>query len=162
MNLEKNLGLRYHLWKNHGKSLMNRFEPEVREKYAYIFVLGDFESLLKAKDPILVERVELYQACLIEGMIKMALDEIMEPFVYETRLPSRDHIEIVSHGQLGIIHSIRENSNGYGFELSRYYGSKPEEILDMKICHELDDLINSIAGLEKVWREKKGSAYKKP
>ena len=47
MNLDKNRALKHSLWKNHGKSLMKKFESDLRDKYAYIFALNDFESLLK-------------------------------------------------------------------------------------------------------------------
>lgn len=158
MNLDKNLHLKYHLWKNHGKSLLKRFEPEIRERYSYIFALDDFESLLKATDPILVERIELYQACMIESMIKIALDEIMEPLEYQTTMPARDHIEIHSQCQLGIIHAVRENPGGHGFQISRFYGSSKDKILEEKICRDLDEIINTIAGLEKIWRDKKSKS----
>lgn len=155
MNLDKNRSLKHHLWKNHGNSLMNKFEPDFKEKYSYIFALNDFESLLKVTDPALVERIELYQACMIEGIIKIALDEIMEPLIYETQLPQRSQIEILSQCQLGIIHSVTENPDGLGFCLTRYYRSSSENILEKKICRDLDEIINSVAGLEKLWREKK-------
>lgn len=155
MNLDKNRALKHSLWKNHGKSLMKKFESDLRDKYAYIFALNDFESLLKVQDPVLVERIELYQACMIESMIKLALDEIMEPLQYETHLPRRNQIEIRSQCQLGIVHAITENPTGHGFNLTRYYQSAPKTILEEKKCRDLDEVINAIAGLEKLWREKK-------
>jgi hypothetical protein len=155
MDLKLNKALKDELWDNHGTSMLQQFEPSIQELYPHIFALQDSKTLLSLESSLIQERVELIQACMLEGMVKLALDEIMAPLKYRTELPAKDRIHIHSECKLGMIHEILENPKAPGFLLQRLKQTDQETTLDSKTCPNLDIAINTIAGVEEQWRQQK-------
>ncbi len=135
--------------------MLQQFEPSIQELYPHIFALADWSTLLSLQSSLIEERVELIQATMIEGMIKLGLDEIMQPLQYKTELPAMDRIHIHSECKLGIIHEVLENPNGPGFSLQRIKKTGTYTVLETKACTDLDAVINTIGGIENHWKSKK-------
>ena len=152
MELKYNQELKNLIWKEHHKALMANMPKEIRDQYQFVFAMADYKSLLCLENPAIVEQIRLRQACMIESMIKMSLDEIMHPLKYQTEMPSLDEIQIRSQCKLGEIHCIRENPKDSGFVLFRKAG---EVLSDQVVCDSVDDLIDHVSALEQTWREKR-------
>jgi hypothetical protein len=156
LKLKYNPQLKEYLWEKHGIELFSYFEDEIRSSYQFIFETGDYRSLWALESTVITERIELYQACLIESMIQLGLNGIFSPLEFKTELPSRGRILILSAYGLGYAHSIIEDPAGGGFLLQRIVQNRPEEVLESVSCKDVDQLINTIAGLENEWKSRTG------
>jgi hypothetical protein len=148
MKLQTNPQLKNYLWEHCGADLLSKFPPEIRQKYPFIFETGDTKTLLALENEAVQEHIRLFHICLIEGMCKMALEEILFPLTIVSRVPDLSKIEIDSIFQIGSIHLIEERTTQTGFILSRFKQQEPQKISERKICADIDEVINTIAGFE--------------
>ncbi|MCJ8347048.1 hypothetical protein MJH12_16015, partial [bacterium] len=101
------------------------------------------------------ELIEVYQTTYLEGLINLLLNDMFDPHQMSVNLKGLDEILVDSLFTMGLVHRIVENPNGEGFCLTRFFKSRPEETEDLKICEDVDEVVNTIGQIETLWRQKK-------